>query len=337
MILVTGGTGLVGSHLLFNLTKAGHKVRAIYRNKDRIELTKKVFTYYTDDSKAIFSLIDWVKCDLNDIPTLEIVFDKITHVYHCAALISFDPKNVKKLYKINVKGTANIVNLCVENEVTKLCHVSSIATIGPNLQGDIVDENIEFNETFANVYALSKQDAEMEVWRGSQEGLDVLIVNPGLIIGPGFWGNGSGTLFTKIFKGLSFYPPNGTGFIGVNDVANILVKLMNSTSSNERYILTSENLTYKKAFTKIAESLHKKAPKYQLKKWMLSVFWRLDWIKSNLTNSERILSKKMADSLHLPMVYNANKIQKHLNYNFEDSNDTIAFCASIFLQENLSR
>jgi len=183
MILVTGGTGLVGSHLLFSLVKAGTKVKAIYRNEDRILLTKKVFGYYSEEAESLFSTIDWVKCDLNDIPTLEIVFNGVTHVYHCAALISFDPNDAKELYKTNVIGTLNIVNLCIANGIKKLCHVSSIATIGNTTDGAPANETTEFNEALANVYALSKHQAEMEVWRGSQEGIEIVIVNPGVILG----------------------------------------------------------------------------------------------------------------------------------------------------------
>lgn len=334
MILVTGGTGLVGAHLLYNLTKAGHKVRAIYRTKDRILFTKKVFSYYIDANDAIFSLINWVKCDLNDIPTLESVFDEITHVYHCAAFISFDPKDAKKLFKVNVKGTSNIVNLCVENNIVKLCYVSSIATIGIPVSNNKANENTAFNDTLANVYALSKHNAEMEVWRGSQEGIDTIIVNPGVIIGPGFWNNGSGILFSKIYKGLQFYPPNGTGFVPVNDVVNAMQKLMDSTIFNENYILVAENIAFKKAFGIIATALHKKSPKFLLKKWMLQLFWRLDWVKSFITRTERVLSKKTANSLYFNTTYNSEKIQQQLNFSFSDVSNAVGFCATIFLKEN---
>jgi nucleoside-diphosphate-sugar epimerase len=335
MVLVTGGTGLVGAHLLFSLVKTGLKVKAIYRNEGRVLLTKKIFGYYSEESEVLFKTIDWVKCDLNDIPALEIAFSNVTHVYHCAALISFDPNDAKKLYKTNVLGTSNIVNLCIAKQIKKLCYVSSIATIGNTLNGKSANETTEFNDVVANVYARSKHQAEMEVWRCSQEGVEIVIVNPGVILGPGFWNNGSGKIFQKISNGLRFYLPGGTGFVTVTDVVNAMVNLMNSNIANENYILVSKNLSYKAAFTTIAIALDKKAPKVLLKKWMLATLWRLDFLKSKMTGSTRVLSKKMAQSFGLATTtYSNEKIKEDLKFEFEDLDTLIQFCASIFLEEN---
>jgi nucleoside-diphosphate-sugar epimerase len=334
MVLVTGGTGLVGSHLLFDLVKAGNKVRAIYRNEAKIGMVRKVFGYYTDNPEPFFKKIEWLKCDICDIPTLEKVFEGISQVYHCAALISFDPRDRKKLFKINVEGTANIVNLCISNTINKLCYVSSIATIGNTTDNSPANETTEFNEALGNVYALSKYHAEMEVWRGSQEGVNAIIVNPGLILGPGFWNNGSGRIFQRIYKGLKYYPPKGTGFISVNDVVKPMTLLMGSNIINRNYILVAENLLYKKVFSTIALSLHKKPPQKLLKNWMLSILWRLDWLKSLITNNERVLSKKMARSFDVNTVYNSKKVKTTLEFEFEDINDVIQFCAATFLKEN---
>ncbi|MFD2586472.1 NAD-dependent epimerase/dehydratase family protein [Croceitalea marina] len=336
MILVTGGTGLVGSHLLFHLASKRIRIRAIYRNGDRIALTRKVFEYYTDTPDKTFNEIDWVKADINDIPSLSIAFKGITRVYHCAALISFDPKKRKQLFKVNAEGTANLVNLCIEHKVEKLCHVSSIATIGESLDKKPVAETKEFNASVANIYALSKHQAEMEVWRGSQEGINTIIVNPGVIIGPGFWDNGSGRLFKKISEGLKFYPPGGTGFVTVKDVVGAMVNLMDSEITNENYILVSENLTYKEAFTKIAEAVEKKAPKLLLKKGLLAILWRLDWLKSNLIGSEQVLSKKLASSFDTTTIYSNEKIIKDSNFKFENLAAAINSCAATFLKENHS-
>ncbi|GMN09848.1 NAD-dependent epimerase/dehydratase family protein [Croceitalea sp. MTPC9] len=334
MILVTGGTGLVGSHLLYSLAKKGNKIRATYRNEDKIQLTKKVFGYYTDEPENLLKTIEWVKCDINDIPILEIVFDGVNHVYHCAALISFDPKDRKKLFKVNAQGTCNIVNLCIAHNVQKLCYVSSIATIGNPIDKKPADETTEFNEATANVYALSKHQAEMEVWRGSQEGVKAIIVNPGVILGPGFWSNGSGSLFKKIYKGLRFYTQGKTGFVAVTDVVDAMLDLMNSNFINQRYILVSKNLSYQEAIIEIANSLDKKPPKRLLKKWQLDILWRLDWLKSLLTGMPRGLSKKMAESLNLSSNYNSKKIKKDIGFEFHDLDKTIKFCGTTFLEEN---
>jgi len=219
MILVTGGTGLLGTHLLYKLVTQGKVVRAIYRDASKFEKVKKVFSYYSENPKDIFEKIDWIQADINDVPALEVAFQKVTHVYHCAADLSFNPKNYKQSKEVNVIGTANIVNLCLSNEVVKLCHVSSIATLGEELQKQITEEtrwNPENNRQ--NIYAITKYDAELEVWRGTQEGLDVVVVQPGVIIGPGFWNSGTGEIFTKVSNGFNYYTSGTVGVVDVNDV-----------------------------------------------------------------------------------------------------------------------
>ena len=174
MILVTGGTGLLGAHLLYKLVTQGKVVRAIYRDASKFEIVKEVFSYYSENPNIVFDKIDWIQAEITDVPALEVAFQKVTHVYHCAADLSFNPKNYNESRQVNVIGTANIVNLCLSNEVAKLCHVSSIATLGEDLKKPITEEtrwNPENNTQ--NIYAITKYDAELEVWRGVQEGLDV--------------------------------------------------------------------------------------------------------------------------------------------------------------------
>ena len=239
MILVTGGTGLVGAHLLLHLTEFEEKVSAIYRNESKIELTKKLFS--EANKSSFFDKIVWIEADILDIPSLEKAFVGVDFVYHCAALITFDPNDEDKLRKTNIEGTANIVNLCIDFKVKKLCHVSSIAALGDLKEHDKeITEETEWNpEVFHSDYAISKHGAEMEVWRGFQEGLDVVIVNPGVIFGSMIWKDGSGAFFTKIKKGFPFYSKGSTGYIGVNDVVKTMVLLMKSDISGERFALIS--------------------------------------------------------------------------------------------------
>ena len=247
MILVTGGTGLVGSHLLYKLATTTKNIRAIYRRAHKLESVKKVFSYYTEDFETLFDSIDWVETDLNDIPTLSEAFNNVTYVYHCAAFVSFEPDKYHQLRKINIQGTANIVNLCVANNVQKLCYVSSIAAIGHNKTNDIISETTEWNPEYDNsVYAITKYGAEIEVWRGTQEGLDAVIVNPGIILGPGYWNaGGSGSLIKQVYKGFSYYTHGVTAYVDVWDVVAIMQKLMQSDINNERFILASDNLSFK--------------------------------------------------------------------------------------------
>lgn len=335
MVLVTGGTGLVGSHLILRLVLSNVKVRALYRTQERLRHVKQVFSYYHDDPESIFDQVDWVQGDILDLPSLENAFLGMEQVYHAAALISFDPRDFKKLLKINVEGTANVVNLCIHHKIRKLCYVSTIGTIGRSVLGKHATENNDWNELNTNVYALTKYSAEMEVWRGSQENLDVVIVNPGVIIGPGFWENGSGKLFATVNKGYSYYPPGGTGFVSVTDVVSIMTRLMEASIKNERFILVAENLSYKEIMTSISHILGRKPPKKELKKWQLEIGRFFDFLKTLITGKPRTLTKNSVYSLLHPETYNNEKVKRALNISFEPLEASIAFTSKKFMEDCL--
>lgn len=316
MILVTGGTGLVGAHLLLKLSEDDSKIRAIYRNQEHIEKTKLLFD---QNSKThLFSKIEWIKADILDISSLENAFQNVEFVYHCAAKISFNPNEEKELRKVNIEGTANIVNFCIDKKVTKLCHVSSIAALGNLAQNELViTENTEWNpEKLHSDYGISKYGAEMEVWRGFQEGLQVVIVNPGVIFGTGFWNQGSGKFFTSIKKGISFYTNGSTGYVCVKDVVNIMEKLMKSEISGERFILVSENRTYKDIIYTIANKINAKKPAIEASPWLLNAAWRLDWLLSKIIRTDRKIGKYAAQSLLNKDLIENSKIKNALNYEF---------------------
>ncbi len=318
MILVTGGTGLVGSHLLYHLCLQNIAVRAIYREKSSLEKVKKVFGYYTDDEN-LFSKIEWCQGDITDVPSMIPTFSDVKQVYHCAAFISFSPKDYRKMRKVNIHGTAIIVNLCIDAKIEKLCFVSSIAAVGDSLKRKIVTEENEWNKELDNSgYSITKFGAEMEVWRASQEGVDVIIVNPGVILGSGFWNSGSGKLFSQVYNGLRFYTEGITGFVSVQDVVKPMILLMNSTIKNERFILISENKSFKEIFFLIADAFGKKRPSIKIKPWQTNLFWRLAWFFSKITEKEPLLSKNSARSAHAVSKYSSEKIQKKINYEFED-------------------
>lgn len=330
MILVTGGTGLIGSHLLYHLVKNGKKVRASYRNEASLKKVIKVFGYYSENPSAVFDKITWSKADIVDIESLRILFEDIEYVYHCAALISFDPGDYKALVKNNIEGTANVVNLCLEHSVKKMCYVSSIAATGPSVKGAIINEDNEWNDQNVSVYGLTKHDAELEVWRGSQEGLSIVIVNPGVVLGPGFWRSGSGTFFTYTAKGKKNYLPGGTGFVSVTDVTNAMIGLMESEIERERFILVSENLSYGEVLQKIAAALGVEPPQKQIPFWMLELFWRMDWLRSNLLGKRRRLSKNMAKGLRHQEHYSSEKLKNTLEFQFENLDEVIEFCCEKF-------
>ena len=336
MILVTGGTGLVGSHLLFQLLDQELPIRATFRREHKLDAVKKVFAYYSDNPDALFDRIEWVKADLNDIPALQNAFEGITHVYHSAAFISFEPNRYRELRKINTKGTANIVNLCISNEVTKLCYVSSIAAIGEASTPEIkITEQTEWNpELDHSVYALTKYGAELEVWRGSQEGVDSIIINPGVILGPGYWkSGGSGSLFRQIHRGASYYTSGSTAYVDVWDVVSIMTKLMASSIKNERFIVISENLPFKTFQEKVALALHVKPPHKQAKPILLEFIWRLDWLNHKLFGKRRKFSKQLAKTLTSRSVYDNSKIKQALNFEFNAINTSISKVCEFYLKD----
>ncbi|MCK0188849.1 NAD-dependent epimerase/dehydratase family protein [Arenibacter sp. F20364] len=334
MILVTGGTGLVGAHLLLHLLQSGATVKAIHREKSSLKEVEKVFGYYTDQSLELFQQINWIKADLNDLPALEIAFENITHVYHCAALISFNPNDYELLRTVNIEGTKNIVNLCIAKGVEKLCYTSSIAAIGRTVGNQEATEETDWNSQQSNVYAMTKMDAELEVWRGAQEGIPVVMVNPGVILGPGFWKTGTGILFSTAFKARKFYPPGGTGFITVNDVVKIMIQLMQSSITNEKYILVAEHLTYKEILDKITRAFGKPGPNRALKFWELEILRHLDWLRNIFSNKGRKLTKNSIESLRKNQLFNNGKIQEHLGYSFEALDGVIELSCRKFMEEN---
>lgn len=334
MILVTGGTGLVGSHLLYQLTLENENIKAIYRTEKSFEVVKRIFSYFTNDVEKLFSKIDWIKADITDIPSLTKAFKNVDIVYHAAALVSFDAKDYRKMRQINIDGTANIVNQCISNSIKKLCYVSSIAAVGNSINNEIVIEENEWNpETSNNGYAITKHGAEMEVWRGSQEGIDVVIVNPGVILGAGFWEINTGQLFSKIANRFPFYSEGVTGFVGVNDVAKAMIQLTKSSVKNEQFILVSENNSFQEIFTLIAKEFGKKPPSIRISKTLSKILRRVDAVVTFITRKKRLITKESIRSLHGKTFYSSDKITNILEFTFEPIKQVIQEVCSLYKKE----
>lgn len=316
MILVTGGTGLVGAYLLLDLLQKGEAVRAIYRSHSNIQNTKKLFEKHRQT--ALFEKIDWFEADITDIPRLSKAFKDVEYVYHCAALISFDPDDEELLRKTNIEGTANVVNCALDFKIRKLCYVSSIAALGDTKEGEtLITEETDWNpEKLHGDYAITKFGAEMEVWRAAQEGLKVIVVNPGIIFGSGFWNNGSGQIFKKIAGGFPFYSKGVTGIIAIEDVIRIMTALMNSDLAGNRYTLVAENLSLEKILFTIADGMGKKRPAIYAGPLLTAIVWRLDWLFSKLLFRSRSFTKATSKSSHSQEIYSNKKIAQELNYSF---------------------
>ena len=337
MILVTGGTGMVGAHLLYHLTLENEQLIAIYRSKSKIKATKKIFSYYTKEADALFQKIIWKKVDIEDITSLETLFEEseITQVYHAAALVSFNPKDYQKMRQTNIEGTMNIVNFCIAFQVEKLCYVSSVATLNEKVNQKFLEESCDWNPEEKNYgYAISKYGAEMEVWRGTQEGLDAIIINPGVILGSGFWKSGTGELFSKIHKGFPYYTDGITGFVGVKDTVKAMMQLMQSEIKNERYVLVSDNISFQNLFSTIAIALKVKAPFKRVSKIPMKIAAFFEKIRCFFTNGTPLLTEQSVKSAHSKTYYSSEKIKKELSFNFEPISTTISEICTDFNRDH---
>lgn len=324
MILVTGATGFLGAELIHQLTGQGIKLRALKREHSVIPAILKDNT-----------LISWVIADLNDFSKLEDAFEGISQVYHCAAMISFDPKDKAKLLKVNIEGTSNVVNLCVENQA-RLLHVSSVAALG-NAKKDALITEKDFWEydSKAHSYAISKYEGEMEVWRGIAEGLDAVIVNPSVIIGGRAGFEGSGAIFKLVRDGLSFYTKGATGIVDVEDVAKCMIALMNSSISEERFTISAENYNYQRFFGEIAKGFDVKAPSKEAKPWMLGIAWRAAKLASLFTGKPAALTSDAARSSLNESLYSNKKIIDTIGITFKPLDQSVAETCQALKQVSL--
>lgn len=306
MILITGATGFLGSELVHQLTAQNNKVRALKRSNSKIP-----------DLLKNNPLIEWFVADINEPEDLSAAFENVTQVYHCAAFISFDPKDKGKLLKINIEGTSNVANLCLQHNA-RLVHVSSIAALGDAKKGTQITEK-DFWEYSPNVhsYAISKYEGEMEVWRSIAEGLNAVIVNPAVIIGKNAGFTGSGAIFKLVKDGLKFYTNGATGIVDVEDVAKAMILLMNSEINEERFTLSADNLHYKAFFTQIANGFGIQAPTIEAKPWMLGIAWRAAKLVSIVTGKAPALTKDAAKSSFNLSYYSNEKIKKAIKIDFK--------------------
>jgi nucleoside-diphosphate-sugar epimerase len=332
MIVVTGGTGLVGAHLLLELCQQQERVRALRRAGSSLAIPEKVFAYY--QKEALLSRIEWVEGDILDIPSLEAAFEGCEQLIHAAALVSFDPKDVEQMMEVNVQGTANVVNVALASGVKKLGYVSSIATLGRyETEGLVKEEHYWKPSPNHSNYAVSKYQAEQEVWRGTQEGLPAVIINPSVILGPGDWSKGSSQLFQKVWDGLKYYTSGGTGYVDVLDVSRSLLMLMESEVLNERYIINSENVLYRQLFDQIAEAMDKPKPHVAVTPFMKELAWRLEALRSFFSGKKPLITKETARQAMGVTQYSNQKIVE-MAYVFIPVSDSVKKYSEWFLSEH---
>jgi len=319
MILVTGATGFLGAELVHQLIRQEKKVRALKRAGSEVPALI-----------AQAAEIEWVVGDINDLASLETALEGVTHVYHCAALVSFDPRHREQLFRVNIEGTGNVVNLCLDLGI-RLLHVSSVAALGNARNGGLISERDLWDyEGKPHQYAISKYEGEMEVWRGIAEGLDAVIVNPSVIIGANAGYNGSGAIFKLVREGLSFFTDGATGIVDVQDVASSMIALMDSSQTAERYIISAENYSYQQFFGEIAKGFQVKAPSKKASPWMLAIAWRAAKLVSLFTGKPAALTSDAARSSLNKSLYSNEKIRNTTGIHFKPLNQSIAdVCRSL--------
>jgi dihydroflavonol-4-reductase len=340
-VLVTGATGMLGSRLVFDLIHGGFDVRATYRDKNRIGQFRKNAEYYGADSKSLDNRVEWIEADLLDYDSMINALEAIEIVYHCAAMVSFHPSDRKQIFKNNIKGTFNLVNACLERGTKRICYVSSVAALGKTENGELIDEETSWTpEKKHSGYSISKFHSEMEIWRGINEGLDAVIVNPSVIIGPGDWSTGSSAFFGMISKRLNFFTPGSAGFVDVRDVTKAMLLLTKDSNfeltKNSRYILNAENLSFKSFFKMLAVSVGVDPPKYPASKIMLGLGWRIVFLIGFFTRKKPLITRESVQSSVNLSSYNGSKITEILGFQYRNIEETISEIGAMFLKKKKS-
>jgi dihydroflavonol-4-reductase len=318
MILVTGGAGLLGKELITQLLAQGKTVRAIYN--------KTPLPNFNSPN------LQQVQCNILDVIALEGAVTGIEQVYHCAAIVTFNPKRKQELFKINIEGTANVVNAALEAGVKKMVHVSSVAALGRIRENEMIDETMNWTEETSNSnYGQSKYLSELEVWRGIGEGLDAVIVNPVIILGAGNWNDGSSKLFQSVYNEFPWYATGTTGFVDVSDVAKAMIQLMGSGITAQRFIISAENKTYQQVFNIMAKAFGKKPPHKKITPFIAKIVWRLEAIKSFFTKQDPLITKETTKTAFAKVNFDNSKLLKYLpQFRYHKLEDTITgACAAL--------
>jgi nucleoside-diphosphate-sugar epimerase len=334
-VFVTGGTGMTGARLLLKLLEKGYDVVALKRESSNIDTVKKIFINHSETGAQLFEKIHWFNADLTDYTAIKEAMTDAEIVYHTAAMVSFKPKDKNRMIFENVKGTANIVNACIENKVKKLCHVSSVAALGDLHNGEELTEETEKTDfDTISEYAVSKYRSEKEVWRGMAEGLNAVIVNPSVILGTGNWNAGSPRMIKAQWEGLSWYTTGHNGFVDVEDVVNVMIILAESDIRDQRFIVSAENLPFREVFDMIADNLNKKRPNKKAGVFLLHSLKTFDNIRYFFTGKEPRLTKHTLRSSIKIHTCSNKKLLIAINYQFKPVKKSIEEICTVFLKDH---
>lgn len=302
-VLVTGGTGFIGSYIIKNLVESGHIVRAIRRSK------KLPFFIPVE----ILNKVEWVDGDIMDIVSLNDAMQGVDNVVHSAAIVSFSKKQRREMYHVNVEGTANVVNAAIENQLKRFLHISSVAALGRTTKPETVTEQKKWEANKNNThYAISKHHSELHVWRGFAEGLEGVVINPSTVLGYGDWRQSSCAIFKNAYKDFPWYTTGVNGFVGVEDVAEAAVQLLFSQISQQKFIVNAENWSFQHLFNTIADGFNKKHPHKHATKSMGEIAWRIEKLKEIITGKKALLTRETAKVAHSKTSFDSSALLKAL-------------------------
>ncbi|MGS0747444.1 NAD-dependent epimerase/dehydratase family protein [Halpernia sp. GG3] len=335
MILVTGATGILGRVIVLDLLKRGKTVRATKRPSSNLVEVQHSLQFYTENPDEFFNKISWIDIDFEDADSLKLALEGVSEIYHCAAKVSFHPDDNEEMLQCNIKFTENLLYACENSSVKKFLFVSSIAVLDNVNEQGILDEDSNFNpkENHSD-YALSKHFAEMEVWRASAEGLNTIIVNPGVIIGSGNWKNSSGKLFKELAEN-QFSFSGGTAYIDVRDVAKISIDLMEKNAFGERFIVISETKSYQETANYLRQKLNKSDVKI-LPMWVLRIGVVLNFLFGWLIKPLKMVNSVNIKSVSYQSEISNEKIKKDLNIEFVPVFESLDFHFKNYLKDHTS-
>jgi dihydroflavonol-4-reductase len=333
MILVTGGTGFLGAYVIADLLLSGEEVRAIRRESSDMSEVNSILALKLKGREDLLQRLQWFETDLLDVIGLESAMQGTEEVYHCAGVVSFNSGDSSLLTQVNVEGTANMVNVALATGIKKFCHVSSIAALGRSRHSENIDEDSKWEDSPINSnYAISKMKGELEVWRGIEEGLNAVIVNPGVILGFGDLDKGAGKIYSRVWKGNPFYTTGVNGYVDVNDVSAAMIQLMKSPGSGKRFILVAENAGWKKILGTMARGFGKPQPNIKLPPLLVGLGWRILHLHYLISGTEPLVTRESARSAFNTFFYSSKKIEDEIGFRFMPLEDTILRSCREFIE-----
>jgi dihydroflavonol-4-reductase len=321
MIAITGANGLLGSYIVRALIDEQKEFIALKRHNSDVSLLADVN-----------ASIKWIEADVTDPVALEDAFENVTHVIHAAAMVSFNPRLTKKIVDVNVSGTRNVVNACLSTGVKKLIHISSVAALGRLKGQEEIDESHKWVDNPLNTtYAETKYLAELEVYRGHEEGLNTVLLNPSVILAAADWTKSSAKLFKYVWDQKKFFTDKDMNFVDARDVAKIVVRFLDTDANGERFILNAGSLNLRDFFTKVAARFSRKAPSIKINQWLLNALATAEAGRSWMTRTEPLITRETARLAGTYFVYNNKKIRKQLNFEFQSIDETINWCCEYYI------